>query len=60
MSVSVTLLSLLLRGTQLQPDLLGSMTAKRRVQIKEPKVLKGVPVVIIIVIITTICFCLRH
>ena len=47
MSVSFILLSLDLRGTQLQPELLCSMTGTRTVPIKQPKLFKGMPVVII-------------
>ena len=57
--LSFILISLHLRGTQVQPDLLCSMTATRKVPIKQPKVFKGMPVVIILVIITLMAFCVR-
>jgi len=44
----------------MQPDLLCSMTATRRVSIKQPKVFKGMPVVIIVVIVTLMTLCERH
>jgi hypothetical protein len=60
MSVSFILLSLHLRGIQVQPDLLCSMTATRKVPIKQPKVFKGMSVVIILVIITLMTFGVRN
>jgi len=60
MSVSFILLSLHLRGTQVLPDLLCSMIATRRVLIKQLKLFKGMPVVIIFVIITLMTLCVRH
>ena len=52
MSVSFILLSLHFRGIQVQPDLLCSMTSTRKLPIKQPKVFKGMPAAIILVIIT--------
>jgi hypothetical protein len=57
MSVSFILLSLQLRGTQVQPDLFSSMTSTRKVPIKQSKVFKGMPVLIILVIITLMTLC---
>ena len=60
MSVSFILLSLHLRGIQVQPDLLCSMTSTRKVPIKQPKVFEGMHVVIILVTVTLMTLCVRH